>query len=124
MRRRILIAEDYPLAAERFAWLLKRFDYDIRVATDGLQAIAIAEQFQPEVVLLDIIMPKLNGFETAKHIRSQPWSRGIVLIAISGNWNEEYERLSREAGFDAHLVKPAAVKDIVDLIEKFPRMDS
>ncbi len=123
MSRRILITDDYPRAAETFAWLLRRFEYDIRVATDGFQTITLAEQFQPEFVLLDIGMPKLNGFETAKLIRKQPWSVGMVLIAISGNWEEKYEQLSREAGFDAHLIKPATVKQIVELIERFPRMD-
>ena len=123
MSRRILITDDYPRAAARLAWLLRRFDYDIRVATDAFQAITIAEEFQPEFVLLDISMPKMNSFEAAKHIRNQSWSGGMVLIAISGYWNEQYEQLSREGGFDANLIKPVAVKEIVDLIEKFPRMD-
>jgi CheY-like chemotaxis protein len=123
MSRRILIADDYPRAAETLAWLLRRFDYDIRVATDGVQAIAITEEFQPEFVLLDLDMPKMNGFEAAKHIRNKPWSRGIVLIALSGYWNEKQHELSREAGFDGHLIKPMRVKDIVDLIEKFSRSD-
>lgn len=123
MSRRILITDDYPRAAEQFAWLLRRFDYDILVATDGLEAVTMAEQFQPEFVLLDIGMPKMNGFEAAKHIRDQPWSGGMILIAMSGYWNERYDHLSREAGFDAHLVKPVTVHEIVDLIEKFPHMD-
>ena len=68
-------------------------------------------------------MPNVKGFETAKHIRNQLWSRGMVLIAIPDNWDEEHEQLSREAGFDAHLIKPAPVEEIVDLIERVPRMD-
>ncbi len=121
--RRILITDDYPHAAEVLAWLLRRFNYDIRIATDGFQGISIAEEFRPDVILLDIGMPELNGFETAKQIRNKPWSRGMVLIALSGKWDEEYEQLSREAGFDAHLVKPVRAKQIVDLLEKFIGMD-
>jgi CheY-like chemotaxis protein len=120
MSRRILITDDYPRAAELFAWLLRRFGYDIRTATDGLEAITIAEQFQPEFVLLDMSMPKMNGFETAKHIRDQPWGSGMVLIGMSGSRSEQ---LSREGGFDAHLIKPVTVNEIVDLIEKFPHLD-
>lgn len=122
MGRRILITDDHPRAAELFAWLFERFDYDIRVAPDGLQAIAIAEAFRPDVILIDISMPQVKGFETAKQLRNRPWSRGMALIAVSGNWDEEHEQLSREAGFDAHLIKPAPVKEIVDLIGRFPRM--
>jgi len=123
MGRRILITDDHPRATERFEWLLGRLDYNIRVAPDELQAIATAEDFRPDVILIDISMPKMNGFETAKHIRNQLRSRGMVLIAISGNWDEEHEQLRREAVFDAHLIKPAPVEEIVDLLKRFPRMD-
>ena len=118
MARRILITDDYSHAAEMLARRLGRFDYDIRVATDAFQAIAIAEEFRPDVILLDIGLPDLNSFETAKHIRNQPWGRGMALIAISGDWDEECEQQSREAGFSAHLIKPAAIEDVVDLIER------
>ncbi len=123
MSRRILITDDHHRAAERFAWLFNRFDYEIRVATDGLHAIAISQEFLPDFVFLDIDMPNFGGFETGKRIRSKAWSGDMVLIAISSNWNDEYEELRREAGFDAHLIKPAPIERIADLIENFRRMD-
>lgn len=123
MTRRLLIVDDYPHVADMLAWLLGRFGYDIRTTTDAFQALGIAEEFRPEVVLLDIGMPDLNGFETAKRIRKQPWGAGIVLIAISGHWAEEHEQLSREAGFDALARKPLQVNHIVNLMEELSRED-
>jgi CheY-like chemotaxis protein len=123
MTRRILVVDDYRDAAEFFAVLLKHLGHDVRTASDGFQAIAVAEEFRPEVILLDLGLPDLNGFETAKRIRKESWSERTVLIAISGYGNKRDRQLSQEAGFDAHLLKPASVKDIVDLIEKFSYAD-
>jgi DNA-binding response OmpR family regulator len=121
MTRRLLIVDDYPHVADMLAWLLGRFGYDIRIATDAFQALGVAAEFRPEIVLLDIGMPDLNGFETAKRIRKESWGAGIVLIAISGHWTEEYEQMSREAGFDAHARKPFQVNDIVNLMDELSR---
>ena len=78
----------------------------MEIAHDGLKAVEIAEKFRPAVVLLDIGMPKLNGYGAARKIREQPWGKDMVLIAITG-WGQENDRnRSREAGFDAHLLKP------------------
>ncbi len=119
MNRRILVVDDYRDTAEFFAVFLKRLGHNVRTASDGFQAIALAEEFRPEVILLDLGLPDLNGFETAKRIRKESWSEGTVLIAISGYGDKRDRQLSQEAGFDAHLLKPAPLKDIVDLIEKF-----
>ena len=75
-------------------------------AFDGIEAIEAAATFRPDVVLLDIGLPKLNGYETARRIREQPWSNGMVLVAVTGWGQEEDRQKTREAGFDAHLVKP------------------
>ena len=121
--RRILVVDDYRAAAEFFAVLLKRLGHDVRTASNGFQAIAVAEEFRPEVILLDLGLPDLNGFETAKRIRKESWSEGTVLIAVSGYGDKRDRELSQEAGFDAYLLKPASVKDIQDLIEKFSHAD-
>jgi DNA-binding response OmpR family regulator len=121
MTCRLLIVDDYPRIADMLAWQLRRFGYDIRIATGAFQALGIAEEFRPEIVLLYIGMPDLNGLETAKRIRKQSWGAGIVLIAISGHWTEQYEQMSREAGFDAHARKPFQVNDIVNLMEELSR---
>lgn len=120
---RILIVDDLPDIAEIFAYLFRHFGYESRIASDGLQAIAIAEEFRPGFVLLDLGLPNINGFETAKRIRNEAWSRGMVLIALSGHWSKEYQRFAQEVGFDRYLCKPMPVKDIVALIEELSHLE-
>jgi CheY-like chemotaxis protein len=76
--------------------------------------VEIAEQMRPDAILLDIGMPKLNGYEACRRIRAEPWGRDIVLIALTGWGQEEDRRRTREASFDLHLVKPV---DSVDLLK-------
>jgi PAS domain S-box-containing protein len=105
-KRRILVVDDNETAANVLAMLLKALGNEVRTAFDGLTAIDLAEQFRPDIVLLDIGMPKLNGYETARRIRAQPWGRDMVLAALTGWGQEEDKRRTREAGFDHHFVKP------------------
>lgn len=104
--RRILVVDDNRDAAKTLAMLLKLTGNETRVANDGLEAVKSAEEFRPEVVLLDIGLPKLNGYEVARKIREYSWATNIVLVALTGWGQEEDRRKSREAGFDSHLVKP------------------
>ncbi len=88
----------------------------MEIANNGLKAVQVAEKFRPSAVLLDIGMPKLNGYEAARKIREQPWGKDIVLIAITG-WGQEKDRnRSRRAGFDAHLLKPFNYPELSKLI--------
>lgn len=120
VRRRILVVDDYPNAAESLARWLRRLDHEVEVAFDGLEGIEAAEKFRPEVILLDIGMPKLNGYETAERIRQQPWSKQMVLIALTG-WGQEGDReRSREAGFDLHLVKPVDYAQLAAFLAQMP----
>ena len=79
---------------------------EARTAYDGLEAVEAAAAFNPEVVLLDIGLPKLNGYEVARRIREQPWGKDMVLVAVTGWGQDEDRRRSQEAGFNAHMVKP------------------
>jgi CheY-like chemotaxis protein len=79
---------------------------EVRTAYDGLEAVKAAAAFNPDVVLLDIGMPKLNGYEAARRIREQPWGKDMVLVAVTGWGQEEDRRRSQEAGFNFHMVKP------------------
>lgn len=117
--RRVLIVDDYPNAAESFARYLRHFGYEVKVAFDGFEAIALAERFRPDTVFLDIDMPHLNGYETAKRIREQPWGEQMMLIALTGWAGEEQRGLSRDAGFDAHLIKPLAHSELSALLVTF-----
>ncbi len=114
----ILVVDDNQDSAFSLAILLQTLGHELMTATDGLEALAIIEQHRPDVVLLDIGLPKLNGYEVATRIRSQLWGADIRLIALTGWGQAEDRERSRAAGFDDHLVKPATVQNIIAVIEK------
>ena len=105
-RRRILVVDDNVDSAESLAMMLKLSGHDVATAHDGVDAVKLAQEFQPDLALLDLGMPKLDGYEAARTIRGQAWGQGMMLIALTGWGQAEDKRRSREAGFDAHLVKP------------------
>ncbi len=104
--RRILVVDDNRDAAESLALLLKLAGHETHIAYDGLEAVQAAATLKPEVVLLDIGLPKLNGYEVARRMRARPWSNGMALLALTGWGQEEDRQKSKAAGFDAHIVKP------------------
>jgi PAS domain S-box-containing protein len=105
-RRRILVVDDNNNAASSMAMMLKMMGNEVRTAHDGLEGVEAAEAFRPDIVLLDIGMPKLNGYETCRRIREQSWGKNTVMIALTGWGQEDDRRRSLEAGFNFHLVKP------------------
>jgi CheY-like chemotaxis protein len=114
--RRILIVDDNEDSAESLAMLLEISDHDTRSAYDGEQALRIAEEFRPHVVLLDIGLPKLNGYEVCRRIRQEPWGKDILMVALTGWGQNDDRRKSREAGFDAHLVKPVGHESLMEVL--------
>jgi PAS domain S-box-containing protein len=114
--RRILVVDDYGESADTLADLLRLDGNDVEIAHDGLEALETAATFRPAVVLLDVAMPKLNGYDAARRIREQPWGKNMVLIAVTG-WGQARDRQrSREAGFDAHLTKPVDYPVLVRML--------
>jgi PAS domain S-box-containing protein len=116
---RILVADDLRDSVDSLAMMLRLAGHDTQAAYDGLEAVQAAATFRPDVVLLDIGMPKMNGYEAARHIREQPWGKGIALIALTGWGQEEDKRRALAAGFDHHLTKPveaAALEKLLALI--------
>jgi CheY-like chemotaxis protein len=105
-QQRVLVVDDNIDSATSLATLLDLSGNETRMAHDGVEAIAAAERFRPEVVLLDIGLPGRDGYDVARHIRAQPWGKSALLVAITGWGQDEDRRRSEEAGFDAHLVKP------------------
>ena len=92
--------------AVSLALLLRMMGHDARTAYDGLEAVQAAATFRPEVILLDIGLPKMNGYEAARQIRREPSGKNMALIALTGWGQEEDKRRALEAGFDHHLTKP------------------
>jgi len=105
-RNRILVADDNYDSATSLSILLNDAGYDVRTAGDGVQALETAAQFRPDIALLDIGMPKLNGYDVARQLRRQPWGRGVLLIALTGWGGADHRQQTAQAGFDHHLTKP------------------
>ncbi|HEU4622384.1 MAG TPA: PAS domain S-box protein [Burkholderiaceae bacterium] len=105
-RKRVLIADDNVDAVESLAAILSLMGHEVRVAYDGREALAIADAFRPEVAVLDIGMPYLNGYDTAHSLRERPWATNMLLIALTGWGQRDDQERSARAGFKHHLVKP------------------
>jgi len=116
VRRNILIADDNQDALESLALMLRMEGHEVHCASDGEEALLLAGQRRPEIVVLDVGMPKLDGCEVARRIRAESWGRDAVLVALTG-WGQEVDRRrSREAGFDMHLVKPVDPATLCDML--------
>ena len=116
--RRILIVDDNEDSALSLAMLFEITGDETQTAHDGLAAVEAAAEFRPDVVLLDIGLPGLNGYEAAQAIREQPWGQHMILIALTGWGQPEDRRKSTEAGFDAHMVKPIDHDDLLQLLDE------
>jgi PAS domain S-box-containing protein len=114
--RRILVVDDNHDSADSLAQLLRLLGHETWTAYEGLKGVELAELHRPDVVLLDLGMPKLNGYDACRQLRAQPWGKDMLLIAQSGWGQEDDKRRSREAGFDAHLVKPIDHEALTSLI--------
>jgi PAS domain S-box-containing protein len=119
-QRRILVADDNADVAESLSLLLGFLGHEVTTAGDGLEAFEAAAARRPDVALLDIGMPQLNGYEVAQRIRQQPWGQDMVLIAVTGWGQEEDKQRARAAGFDHHLTKPVNLPDLEKLLETAP----
>jgi CheY-like chemotaxis protein len=115
---RMLVVDDNRDAAESMRILLKLMGAEVRAAHDGFEALSLAQSFRPRVVLLDIGMPKLHGYDTARRFRAEEWGKDMVLVAVTGWAREEDRRRAEEAGFDGHLTKPVQAGELRDLVER------
>jgi CheY-like chemotaxis protein len=117
-RRRVLVVDDNVDAAESLAMVLRLMGHDVRTAHDGPSGLAAVKEFQPDVLLLDIGLPGMDGYEVARRLRLMPEGQSIQLVAVSGYGQEEDRRRAQEAGFDQHLTKPvdpASLESLFDL---------
>jgi CheY-like chemotaxis protein len=117
-KRRILFADDNRDVVESFHMMLQVLGHEVETALDGMEALRKADDFRPQVVVLDVGMPRLDGYETAKRIRQRAWARDVVLIAVTGWGNEKDKLRAAEAGFDVHLVKPVDATTILDVLDQ------
>jgi CheY-like chemotaxis protein len=117
-RRRILVVDDNQDAADSLAkWLTRAMGQQVEVAYDGPEALEAAARFRPDVILLDLGLPGMSGFEVAQRLRRRAEFRGTLLVAVTGWSQEEDRRRSKEVGFDLHLVKPVDPESIRELVD-------
>ena len=116
-RHRILVVDDNKDSADSLALLLEMDGHETRRAYDGEDALSAAAAYQPDFILLDIGLPKMNGYEACRRIREQDWSKGTKIIALTGWGQDEDRRKSKQAGFDGHLVKPVDPNSLIQALE-------
>jgi PAS domain S-box-containing protein len=118
---RVLVVDDNVDATESLALLLRMSGHEVHTALDGPAALQVAEAFRPEAVLLDIVLPGMDGYEVARRLRHMAGLENAFLVAVTGYGQEEDRRRAEEAGFDAHLVKPADPVDLKELLARSER---
>ena len=116
--KHILIVDDYPDALDIWTLYLRALGYEVSTAADGVSAIVKAEQLQPDLVVLDLELPGISGFEAARRLRRSPATQDIPLIAATGYSHQRQLSMAREAGFDQVLVKPVEPESLVAEIER------
>jgi len=116
LRRRILVVDDNVDAAESLALLLQLKGHEVQVAHDGPTALKTAVQFRPEAVLLDIGLPRMDGYQVAQQIREQSWGSNVLVVALTGYGQDEDRQRSAAAGFNAHLIKPVGLEVLSQLL--------
>ena len=115
-QRRVLIVDDNRDSADSLAMLMQITNNEAYLAHDGEEAVRAIEKYRPEVVLLDIGLPKLDGHQVCRRVRQEPWGKDIVIIALTGWGQADDRRKSQEAGFDGHLVKPVDYDKLLELL--------
>ncbi|HVU89033.1 MAG TPA: ATP-binding protein [Pirellulales bacterium] len=122
--KRVLVVDDNHDAAHSLSLLLRRiWKHEVRTAYDGSKAIEQARDFQPDVILLDIGLPGMDGYQTAVQLRALPGGESLLLVALTGYGQDSDRRKSQEAGFDVHLVKPASIESLQEIFSRFASDD-
>jgi len=119
VRRRILVADDDVDVADSLTLLLDILGHEVRTARDGIEAIELAAQFKPELILMDLGMPRLNGYDACRRLRTDPAGAGVVIVALTGWGQDRHHQATAAAGFDLHLVKPVSLAELQGLLDRF-----
>lgn len=117
---RVLIVDDNEASAKTLGWTLEMLGHESRLAHEGKKAIEVAKDYVPDIILLDIGLPGMNGYEVCRAIRQEPKLRDAVIIAQTGWGQKEHLKLSQEAGFNYHLVKPIRIETLEGILAKVP----
>lgn len=115
----ILVVDDYRDAGETLQWLLEEYGHTVQIAHSGEEALQTVTHFQPDLVLCDLGLPGLDGFEVCRHLRGQPELQGLPIVAMTGYGNAEYRERASQAGFDHYLLKPITPEALRALLERY-----
>ena len=118
---KVMIVEDNEALAQTTGWLIEMLGYDYRLASSGQQAIADVLDYAPDVMMLDLGLPGMNGYDLCRHLRTMPELADTIFIAQTGWGESEHRRMSQEAGFHHHLVKPVYVEALEDMLGQIVR---
>ena len=119
-RRRILVADDNSDAASSLGMLLEMMGHEVCIVHNGVEAVAKASTFGPDIILLDLGMPQLNGYEACARIRAQPSPKKTLIVALTGWTQDDKKQRSQQAGFDFHLIKPVELPALEKLLREYP----
>lgn len=119
-KRRILVADDNIDAASSLGMLLEMMGHEVCIVHDGTEAVERAATFRPDIILLDLGMPQLNGYEACARIREQPSDKMTLIVALTGWTQEDKKQRSQQAGFDFHLIKPVELPALEKLLRDYP----
>jgi CheY-like chemotaxis protein len=114
--QRVLLVDDDPDSSEPLSLLLQTKGHETRVVTDGAEAISVADEFKPNCVLLDLGLPRMDGYEVARRLRKRPYGSDLVLVALTGWAGREIRSKAAEAGFDYHIVKPVNWDEVEKIV--------
>lgn len=118
MANRVLIVEDEPAVVQALTFLLTRANFDVRVARNGEEAIDVIEEASPALVLLDVMLPKLNGFEVCRMIRANPKWKDLRIIMLTGRGRDEDREKGLASGADAYLTKPFSTREVLAQVQR------
>lgn len=121
---RIMIVEDNEALAQTTGWLVEMIGYDYRLAANGKEAIAAYPEYRPDVFMIDIGLPGMNGYDLCRELKSRPDTAGAVFIAQTGWGEAEHRRMTAEAGFDHHLVKPLYLETLETVLNEIAKAKS
>ena len=121
MATRVLIAEDEPNIVESLSFMLRRADYDVVSVVDGEAALAELRKHRPELMILDLMLPRLNGFEVLKAVKSDPALSSMPILILTAKGQAQDRRLAEEMGVDAFMTKPFSNREIMDEVGRLAR---
>ena len=113
---KVLVVDDNHDAATSLSMLVSLLGHDVRTAFDGVEALDVANEFHPDLVLLDLGMPRMDGYEACRRLRAQPWCARTRVVAVTGWGRDDDRQKTRMAGFDQHLIKPVAPDVITGIL--------